>query len=282
MLLVSLSIACTADPDSDSSGDECRAQDVPSEYDVRISTEPDPAVAGESALFEVSVLDGNGCPIDDLQQSHARMIHSVFVSADLEDFQHLHQEDFEDITAADLAAATFHFPITFPTAGDHLVVEDFAHLNRFLQSTQHLTVAGTPAQLPEPKIDLGTTVAVRDVVVEFVWEIPPAFGAEAHLAAYVRDVDGGDVTDLVPWLGADAHIVFVSADLTEAGHTHAWSEGMDEMSPGMKMPALYPGPFLPFHYTFPQAGLHKAWLQFTRAADPDDEYTVPFMFEVAE
>jgi hypothetical protein len=282
MLLVWLSIACTADPDSDSSGDECRAQDVPSEYDVRISTDPDPPVAGESAAFQVSVFDGNGCPIDDLQQSHTRMIHSVFVSTDLEDFQHLHQEDFEAVTADDLAAATFHFPITFPTAGERLVIEDFAHLNRFLQATERLTVGGSPAQLAEPKIDLTTTVAVRDVVVEFVWEIPPTFGTEAHLAAYVRDDQGADVTDLVPWLGADAHIVFVRADLTEAGHTHAWSEGMDQMSPGMKMPALYPGPFLPFHYTFSQPGLWKAWLQFARVADPDDEYTVPFMFEVAE
>jgi hypothetical protein len=282
MLLVSLLMGCTDDPDSDSGADECRAQDVPSEYDVRISTDPDPPVAGESAAFQVSVFDGNGCPVDDLQQSHARMIHSVFVSADLEDFQHLHQEDFEAITAADLAAATFHFPITFRTAGDHLAIEDFAHLNRFLQATEHLTVAGSPAQLPEPKVDLKTTVAVRDVVVEFVWEIAPAFGAEAHLAAYVRDSKGADVTDLVPWLGADAHVVFVSAVLTEAGHTHAWSEGMDQMSPGMKMPALYPGPFLPFHYTFPEPGLWKAWLQFARSADPDDEYTVPFMFEVAD
>jgi hypothetical protein len=274
-------IACTSDPDSDTSGGECDAQDVPSEYDVRIGTDPDPPVAGESARFQVSVLDGNGCPVDDLQQTHTRMIHTVFVSADLEDFQHVHQEDFEDITADDLAAATFHFPITFPTAGDRLVIEDFAHLNQWLQSTQHLTVAGGPAQLPEPAIDLAATVAVRDVVVELVWEIPPVFGAEARLGAYVRDEDGNDVTDLVPWLGADAHVVFVSADLSEAGHTHAWSEGMENMSPGMKMPALYPGPFLPFHYTFPAAGLHKGWIQFAREAAPDDEYTVPFMFEVA-
>ena len=47
MLLVWLSNACTADPDSDSSGDECRAQDVPSEYDVRIATDPDPAILAE-------------------------------------------------------------------------------------------------------------------------------------------------------------------------------------------------------------------------------------------
>jgi len=281
-MLVSLLIACTAHPDSDSSGDECRAQDVPSEYDVRIAIDPEPPVAGETATFQVSVLDGNECPVDDLQQSHTRMIHSIFVSADLEDFQHVHQEDFEDITADDLATATFHFPISFPTAGDRLVIEDFAHLNRFLQTTEHLTVAGTPAQLPEPKIDLATTVAFRDVVVEFVWEIRPVFGAEAHLAAYVRDDDGNDVSDLVPWLGADAHVVFVSADLTEAGHSHAWSEGMDQMSPGMKMPALYPGPFLPFHYTFSEPGLHKGWIQFAREGDPEDEYTVPFMFEVAE
>ena len=277
-----LLLACTGEPDSDPNGDECRAQDVPSEYDVRIETDPDPPVAGESTAFQVSVLDGNGCPVDDLQQTHTRMIHTVFVSADLADFQHVHQEDFEQITADDLATATFHFPITFPTAGERLVIEDFAHLNQWLQSTQRLTVAGSPAQLPAPVMDFSTTVAVRDVVVDFVWEIPPLFGAEAHLAAYVRDADGNDVTDLVPWLGADAHIVFVRADLSDAGHSHAWSEGMETMSPGMKMPALYPGPFLPFHYTFPTAGVWKAWLQFARVADTADEYTVPFLFEVGE
>jgi hypothetical protein len=236
--------------------------------------------AGASAEFQVSVLDANGCPIDDLQQTHTRMIHTIFVSADLEDFQHLHQEDFALVTSDDLAAATFHFPVTFPTAGDRLVIEDFAHLNQWLQSEAHLDVAGSPAQLDAPDLDFSTRVAVRDVVVDFSWELAPVARAEARLAAQITDGEGNDVTDLVPWLGADAHVVFVSADLEAAGHTHAWSEGMDPMSPGMTMPTLYPGPYLPFHYTFDTAGPHKAWIQFARADAPEDEYTVPFVFEV--
>jgi hypothetical protein len=273
--------ACTSDPDPTETGG-CRAEDIPSEYDVEIATDPDPPVAGESAAFRVSILDGHGCPIEDLQQTHTRMIHTIFVSADLEDFQHLHQEDFETITVDDLQAATFHFPVTFPTAGDRLVIEDFAHLNQWLQVTRSLTVTGSPAQLSAPSVDLATTVAVRDVVVDFTWDIEARTGGEAHLAANIRDEDGNDVTDLVPWLGADAHIVFVSTDLSEAGHTHAWSMGMETMSPSMTMPVVYPGPYLPFHYAFLEAGVHKAWLQFARAAAPDDEYTVPFMFGVAE
>ncbi len=164
------------------------------------------------------------------------------------------------------------------------MIEDFAHLNQWLQSEEHLTVTGSPAQLPAPEIDLSTTVAVRDVVVEFSWEIPPVTGSEAHLAANIRDEDGNDVTDLVPWLGADGHIVFVERPISRsAGHTHAWSEGMDAMSPGHDDAGALHGPLpaIPLPRSSSRACTRRG-IQFARAAAPDDEYTVPFLFEVSE
>ena len=181
---------CVADPDpSDSNGDECDAQDIPSEYDVRIGTDPDPAVAGEAATFQVSVLDGNGCPVEDLQQSHTRMIHSVFVSADLEDFQHLHQEDFEDITAEDLATATFHFPITFPTSGDHHVIEDFALSN--LARTRFLADRAAQGR-PIPEWS-GFARAPADAMRMFLNGIDERYGS---VRGYARDELGLSADEL--------------------------------------------------------------------------------------
>jgi hypothetical protein len=274
-------LACTGRTDGGDTAVDTAPVEGVTGYDVEFTTDPTPAVAGEQATFTLRVLDQLGRPIEDLQQAHARMVHTLFISKDLVSFQHLHHEDFASLTADDLRTATYHFPVTFPMAGDYRVVFDFAHEDQYLTQDSWLTVAGAPAQSTELALDYSTPRVVDDVTVALTWDVEPYAGYDSEWTVHVTDTaTGADITDLVQWLGADAHAAVVSADLAYASHTHAWFPGMDGTPPGHDMPHLYDGPDLPFHFVFPTAGAYKMWVQFARAGAPDTPYVADFAFDV--
>lgn len=249
-------------------------------YDVLWSTDPAPALAAQEVVFTAQVVDQEGRPVPDLQSSHERLLHTVFVSRDLASFQHLHHEDFEAVGADDLRNATLHFPVTFAAAGDMLVSFDFAHHNRFQHDEDWLVVQGSPVQAATPSTDLSGEATVGDHVGTLAFKSPPTAGAEAQMGVTIRTVDGLDVTDIVPWLGADGHAFLARDDLSWSTHTHAWVEGLDAMSPNMTMPHVYDGPVLDFRVAVPDPGTYALWVQFARSADPDAPFTLPFAFEV--
>lgn len=272
--------ACTAEgPDSgtppDTSSSEITA------YDVAWSTAPSPMVAGEAATFTLQVTDQDGRPVDDLQQNHERMVHAIFVSADLASFTHTHQEDYAAITADNLRNATFSFPLTLPVSGRYLTLFDYAHNNKWLQTEDALEVTGGPAQAAAPDLTPVMEADFGGVHATLTWTSPPIAGYEADWTVSLTDADGAPVTDVVPFLGADAHCVLVNADASWGNHTHAWFPDMANMTPSMAMPHLYPGPDIPFAYTFPSAGAYKIWVQLTRESAPDTVFLFPFVFEVA-
>jgi hypothetical protein len=250
-------------------------------YTVDWSTDPSPVLAGEEATFTLQVRLA-GRPVEDLQRNHDRMVHTLFVSADLRTFEHLHQEDVAPITAEDLRTSTFRFPLTLPTAGEHLVAFDYAHRNLWLQTTDRLQVDGAPAMEAEPDLSGGDSVVVDGTRVTLAWDTAPVVGAEARWHLELETEDGTPVTDVVPWLGADGHCAFVSADLVWVGHTHAWIDGMDTMTPSMSMPHVYDGPRVDFRDTFPVAGDYRIWVQIARAGDPEHPVTASFPVQVAD
>lgn len=249
-------------------------------YVLHSSADPEPLTAGVQSEYSIQITDDAGCPIEDLQTNHERVIHSLFVSADLESFQHVHHEDFAEVSVDDIRSATFHFPITFPTSGNYLAVYDYAHRNEWLKATEPLAVSGDISQLPTFREDYSTTVLADDLTVVLGFESSPITGFESSFSFNISESDGTPVTDLIPYLGADGHLAIVSSDLAYANHTHAWFPGMGEMAPTMQMPHLYPGPDLPFVFTFPVGGTYKMWVQFNRESSPDKVYAVPFLFEV--
>lgn len=248
-------------------------------YDVEWSIDPEVPVAGSPAELGYSVVDQLGRPIEDLQSNHQRLVHVNLISRDLASFQHLHHEDFADLTADDLREATFHFPVTFPAAGETLVVFDFAHQNVYQEAKGWISVDGEPAQLDAPRCDDATEVDVDGVHAELVWDIAPVAGYESAFRLVLSD-DAGDVEDVAQWLGADGHAVIASEDLSVVGHTHAWYPGMENVAVGHDMEHVYGGPDLPFHYTFADGGSYRMWVQFAREDAPDSPITAPFCFEV--
>lgn len=250
-------------------------------YHVVYRTEPDPPVAGEPAEVWLQVLGPDDEPVQDLQQSHERLVHTLIIPHDLSSFAHVHHEDHDEVTADDLREATFHLPYTFEKSGPYKLIFDYASQNEYRSGAGDVDVTGAPAQADAPTIDLSTTVQVGDLTATWRWDVPPSPGAEAAFTITLAD-SAGDVTDVVPWLGADGHVAIVSVDLSVLAHTHAYVPGMEDAPPGHEMPHVHDGPELPFRYVFPTAGTYKLWIQFARATAPDDAYVVPFMIEVPE
>ncbi len=271
-----LSLACVGE--GDDSGADSAASGPPG-YSVAWSTNPDPLIAGEEGTFtERVLLDGE--PIPDLQASHTRYVHSLFISADLASFTHTHMEDFAPITADAIRISTFSFPVTLPLTGDYLVAFDYAHQDEWLQTVDSLTGGGDLPQAAEPELDFATTVLAGSIEATLRWDVAPVPGYEAIFTIVLRTESGEEVTDLIPWLGADGHAVMVDTGLDWLNHTHAWFPDAGNMTPGMSMPHIYDGPELPFHYTFPVSGTYKMWVQFVRESAPDTVHVVPFVFAV--
>lgn len=280
--MIAVFLACTGINADDSALDSAELEESGFHGGYVFSTwaEPEPLTAGIQSEFYERVTDSDGHPVEDLQTNHERIIHSIFVSADLQSFQHLHHEDYSDLTVDDIRNATFHFPVTFPSSGEYLAIFDYAHRNEWQHETTTLTVGGEPAQLPSYVEDFSTVVAIDGLSVAVEWESAPVAGFEASFTFIVTEASGSDVTDLVPYLGADAHLAVVSADLGYADHTHAWFPDMGAMSPSMAMPHLYDGPTLPFVFAFPVGGTYKMWLQFARESAPGVTFVAPFMVQV--
>ena len=271
MFLLFLLLACT--DGGDTAADSATGHEITG-YDLRWSTEPDPLLAGEEGTFTLQITDQDGHPVEDLQENHERLVHTMLISADWTSFTHTHHEDYAVLTADDLREATFHFPLSLPLAGEYLLLFGYAHQNQWLYQQDMLTVGGAPAQAEAPGTTVTTVSTAGDLTVSLAWTSPAIVGFEASWTVTITDADGAPVEDLVQYLGADAHCALVNERLTWGSHTHAWF-------PGMEMPSIYTGPEVSFVYAFPHPGKHKMWLQFARESAPGVVYTAPFVFEVS-
>lgn len=280
LALVALLAACTASPDSADSAGDSGTHEVTG-YDVLWSSDPDPMMATEQAQFTLQVVDQDGIPIGDLQQNHERMVHTIFVSADLASFTHTHQEDYTPITADNLRNAQFSFPLTLPLAGRYFTMFDYASRDQWLQTEDELTVSGSPSMAASPDLAPNDTATMDGVTATLAWSSAPLAGYEADWTITLSDANGDPVTDVTQYLGADAHCVVVNSGTTWGSHTHAWFPDMGAMTPTMAMPHLYDGPEIPFAFTFPTGGTYKMWIQLVRSSTPDVVYVLPFVFDVA-
>jgi hypothetical protein len=199
-----LLMACGGEPAGPASIDTGTAPHEVTEYDLSWSTDPDPLEAGEQGTFTIQVADQHGHAIDDLQQNHDRMVHTMFVSADWTSFSHLHHEDFADLTVEDLRAATFQFPITLPVAGPYLMMFGYAHQNQWLFAEDVLQVGGGPEQAVSPDTTVNTEVLLEGLLVKLNWAGEPNAGYESSWTVTITETDGTPVVDLVQYLGADA------------------------------------------------------------------------------
>lgn len=264
-----------------------------------------PRVGQEVSLtFRITEWDSQR-PLVPLQVLHERALHTFIVSRDLSVFAHTHHEDFFPLRRQDLATATFHFPHTFPTAGEYMVVSEFTYKDRSWLKQFRFPVMG-PKQGPR-LAPLAESGEVREKefgsyrVTLRTSPDPPVAGHEVELVCEFSR-DGSPVTDLGLYLGTEVHMASWRLDGEHFGHQHTYTPEMaaimtmaGDRQKTAKMKAqmdammvqlmsgsakqVYHGPQIPVHHVFPTPGLYKL---FFEAAPGGKRLVADFIVRVME
>lgn len=268
-------------------------------YRLTLALDPPQPAPGEQTTLTYRLTHADtGQPVHDLQVVHERVIHSFIVARDFSTFAHVHHEDFQALTAADLDYAILHFPYRFPKAGHYRVVSEFTHRDRSWIKQFDLVV-GDPPDDEAVKIDLRREQRGGPFTARLtVSPDPPVAGYETELVLDLSR-DGVPVTDLELHLGAEVHVALWRVDGELFGHTHSYTPQMAAMMQTMRghqqdsrhMAAMmlqmmaaparlaYPGPSIPVRHVFPAPGVYQVFLQTAPSGEPQ---VFGFMLDVKE
>ncbi len=237
-------------------------------------------------------------PVSDLQILHERALHTFIVNRDLSTFAHTHHEDYSALTDHDLQRARFHFPYTFPKAGQYLIVNEFTHKERSWTKHFTVTVRGESGPPPEPDFRREKQFGAYRVALR-TSPSPPIAGHEVEIVCHLTSAEGVPVKNLGLYLGTEVHMASWRLDGEHFGHQHTYTSEMARFMRGrrdhsmssdqmarlmvqlMSRPAKqeYFGPDVPLHHVFPTAGVYKVFLELA----PNGEYLlVDFLVTVAE
>jgi hypothetical protein len=206
---------------------------------------------------------------------HTKPLHLILLSADLQQFLHLHPDYAGE--------GRFVLPDTIlPQASDYIVFADFTPTGddqQFIRTTltpQNAQSAAANLAVSEPEFVAGP--------LRFELQLPDTLnaGAETLLSFHVADAESGaEIDTLDEYLGAGGHLVLVDSGAEVYIHTHTAEHGKDEAGghgamAGMAMAAQY-GPHIEFEATFPATGMYAMWLQVQYEGQV---YTAPFVVDV--
>ena len=226
-----------------------------SSLNVMLHTEPQTVQAGTSATLTFHLTNAKGEPVTDLMVHHARVLHVLVISENLQIIGHIHPEDFEsrDIMMELEGMYTVHF--TFPAAGKYILAVDVMTADAEFAKYLYIDVAGEE-KLADPvqdfrreKVVFGYTdeggdrytkaVALTDgkgaSTYQAKMEAPEQIkaGEMVHIT-YHFSQDGQPLTDLAPFLDAPMHFAIVSTRLDSVLHTHGTVPGSEDASEMMK------------------------------------------------
>lgn len=255
---------------------------IPMPVQAEFHTEPAEVRTGQPAMLVVTVRDGKGNVVRDMQVIHEKMMHLIVVSVDLNEFAHLHPAQASD--------GSFRVTHTFEYGGDYRLYADFAPeqaeavIDKF-----SLAVNGIPrpsvALVAEPR---GATIVEKDGLrLTLTIDKPLRSAQETMLNFKLTDARSNmPVTDLQPYLGALAHFVIISQDAADFLHAHPMeksttarahehdghaSESHTHGSSAVSVAEVSA------HTKFPRPGLYKVWAQFQRNGRV---ITAPFVVRV--
>ena len=222
-----------------------------SSLNVMLHTEPKTIQAGTSAALTFHLTDAKGEPVTDLMVHHARVLHVLVVSENLQIIGHIHPEDFEsrDIMMELEGMYTVHF--TFPAAGKYILTVDVMTTSAEFAKYLYVDVAGeekladTVQDFRREKVVFGYTdeggdrytkaVSLTDGKGTSVYhvkiEAPERIkvGEMVHIT-YHFSRDGQPLTNLIPFLDAPMHFAIVSTRLDGIVHTHGTVPGSEDAS----------------------------------------------------
>lgn len=214
---------------------------------VSLKLPPGGLHAEERSQLVFSLEGSDGKPLQDLVEHHARMLHVVIVSEDMQVFGHVHPEDFGESVSAGETRVFFSFPQggRYLVAAD-LVTDDGPHAAQFTVDVEgEEAVAQAPdtaAALSYRSFDLEDEdrytapvlmpEAQQDEGEYGVSLLKPAAvraGEEVTLT-YRLTRDGASVTELRPYLDAAMHVAVVKDDLTTFLHEHGTAPGVSHIN----------------------------------------------------
>ena len=226
-----------------------------SSLNVMLHTKPQTIQAGTSATLTFHLTDAKGEAVTDLMVHHARVLHVLVISENLQIIGHIHPEDFEsrDIMMELEGMYTVHF--TFPAAGKYILAVDVmvadAEFAKYLyvDVTGEEKLADTAQDFRREKVVFGYTDEGGDRYTKAV-SLTDGKGASMYYAkmeaperikagemvhiTYHFSRDGKPLTDLVPFLDAPMHFAIVSTRLNGVVHTHGTVPGTEDASKMMK------------------------------------------------
>jgi len=193
---------------------------------------------------------------------HERVFHLFIISQDLEYFAHVHPTLHGD--------GSLDVDIELPKPGVYQLIADFLPSGGSPQLVQKsIVTAGYSGPLVAPPRLARDT---RDKIagnLRVTLTMPEAIAGREQLVTFeLHDAaSGAPVTDLQPYLGAAGHLLFTSADLALAAHSH----------PVAELSALG-GPTVVFQVLFPREGDYRMWVQFQRRGEVlTSSFTVPVL-----
>jgi hypothetical protein len=201
-----------------------------------------------------------GARVRDFVLNHERLFHLFIVSADMNEYQHIHPEPDAD--------GSFKVETILPRAGVYRLHSDFFPAGGTLQ-VLHRDLATAGYRAPRGAYtaaalvpDASLTKTIDGMKINLDWG-----SAELVAGAFVRlKYDIADaltnepVRDLEPYLGAWGHTLILDADQSDYLHSHP-TETLPE---GKERASLRGGPTVEFGAMFPEAGLYRIWTQFQR------------------
>jgi hypothetical protein len=225
-----------------------------------VSSPPAPKPGDAVRLHFVVTHPETGARVRDYVLNHERFFHLFIVSADMNEYQHIHPQLEPD--------GSFKVETTLPRAGLYKLHSDFFPTGGTLQVLhRELATAGYRATSAKPApaalvADTSFTKTVDGMKVSLNWgggELTP--GAFVRLKYALVDArTGAPVRDLEPYLGAWGHTLILDADQSDYLHSHP-TESLPE---GVERESLRGGPVVEFGAMFPEAGLYRIWTQFQR------------------
>jgi len=247
-----------------------------SNFHVTLSSSPSAVQAGKPFTLKIALHDKNGKPITDLQISHERILHVIIVSEDLEEFIHVHPEDFGWVMFARVPTNEFEIRPTLSKAGRYRVLADASRkIIGEVSNTAWLEVEGNKKTLFIQKdLSINRVFGEYEVSLQTKPDLPKS-EEKLQLSYLISDVKTGNpVFDAEPYLGADMHLAIMPVDLSIMFHTHGvkWKP-RDVPNVGISLPEIRA------NYIFPYPGLWKIYGQFQHKGKV---VTTEFMVEVAQ
>ena len=142
LFLINVSIA------KQHAGHEMHPGHNPDTLNVALHTEPQIIEAGVSTILTFHLTDAKGEAVTELLVHHARVLHVLVISENLQTIGHIHPEDFDtrDIMTELEGMYTVHF--TFPTAGRYILAIDIMNKTAEVSKHMYVNVTGEPKMAP--------------------------------------------------------------------------------------------------------------------------------------